>query len=139
MAPQTSWRVLVVDDDVSVVDAVVRLLRRDGYTVETAENGQHALALLSASTYDLLLCDLRMPELDGPSFYDRLLLQYPAVCQRVIFFTGDTLHTENRAFLEQSGQPWLPKPCTAATLRSALAQFLRMLKPDDELPLSPAQ
>ena len=135
MAPHNAVRVLVIDDDASVVDGLVRVLSRDGYTVETAANGQRALALLSQHAYDLLLCDLRMPDLDGPSFYGRLLLEHPALCQRVIFFTGDTLNTESRAFLEQSGQPWIPKPCTAATLRSALAQFLRMRKPDDELPL----
>ena len=131
MAPHNAVRVLVIDDDASVVEGLVRVLSRDGYTVETAANGQRALALLSQHAYDLLLCDLRMPDLDGPTFYSRLLLQHPSLCQRVIFFTGDILSAESLAFLERSGQPWIRKPCTAATVRSALAQLLRMLKPAD--------
>jgi len=87
MAPHNAVRVLVIDDDASVVEGLVRVLSRDGYTVETAANGQRALALLSQHAYDLLLCDLRMPDLDGPTFYSRLLLQHPSLCQRVIFLS----------------------------------------------------
>jgi CheY-like chemotaxis protein len=89
MAPQNAWRVLVIDDEPSVVNGLVRLLHRDGYTVETADNGQQALGLLAEQAYDLLLCDLRMPALDGATFYGRLLLQQPALARRVIFLTGD--------------------------------------------------
>jgi CheY-like chemotaxis protein len=131
MVPQNSPRVLVIDDELSVVNGLVRLLRRDGYMVETADNGEQALVRLSEHAYDLLLCDLRMPDLDGATFYGRLLLQQPALARRVIFLTGDTLNAESMAFLERSGQPWLPKPCTAADVRSVVAQFLRTLKATD--------
>jgi CheY-like chemotaxis protein len=128
MAPQNSWRVLVIDNEPSVVNGLVRLLRRDGYTVETAANGQQALGLLSEHAYDLLLCDLRMPDLDGPTFYGRLLIQQPALARRVIFLTGDTLSAESLAFMERSGQPWITKPCTATEVRSIVVQLLRTLK-----------
>ena len=85
MAPQNSWRVLVIDDESSVVNGLVRILRRDGYTVETADSGEQALARLSEHAYDVLLCDLRMPDLDGATFYGRLLRQQPALARRVIF------------------------------------------------------
>ena len=49
-----------------MASALARLLRRDGHTVETAANGRLALAMLEERAYDLILCDLRMPELDGP-------------------------------------------------------------------------
>jgi len=42
----------------------------------------------------------------------------------VIFLTGDTLGAKSTAFLEQCGQPWLPKPCKAAEVRSAIEQML---------------
>ena len=131
MAPPNSWRVLVIDDESSVVNGLVRILSRDGYTVETAANGQQALALLAEQVYDLLLCDLRMPDLDGPTFYGRLLMQQPALARRVIFLTGDTLSAESLAFMERSGQPWITKPCTAAEVRSIVAQLLRTLKSAD--------
>jgi DNA-binding response OmpR family regulator len=115
---------LVIDDEPSVTKALATLLRRDGYTVDTADNGNRALALLEERRYDIILCDLRMPELDGPTFYTILTSQYPALCPRVVFLTGDTLSMDSLGFLEQCGQPWVPKPCTAAVVRRAIALVL---------------
>ena len=126
MAPQPACTILVIDDDPSIVSALARLLQRDGHTVETADNGQHALERLREHPYDLLLCDLRMPDIDGPAFYDLLTRQYPSMCPRVIFLTGDTLSLESQAFLERSGRLWLPKPFNAAAVRSVIAQALHM-------------
>jgi CheY-like chemotaxis protein len=126
MAAQTSVTILVIDDDPGIVSGLSRLLRRDGHTVETAADGHHALERLREHPYDLILCDLHMPDLDGPGFYGRLLLQSPAVGQRVIFLTGDTLRLASQEFLERSGRPWVPKPCNAAEVRSVIAQAMRM-------------
>ena len=93
--------------------------------VETAANGQQALTLIRVHFFEVILCDLRMPDLDGRSFHGRLLLEHLPQALRVIFLTGDTLSQESQAFLERSGQPWLPKPCTATTVRSAVAQLVR--------------
>src|SRR4030095_1208963 len=90
MAPHLPGTILVIDDEPSMVRALAGLLRRDGYLVGTASNGRHALAQLQERPYDVILCDLRMPELDGPAFYAILTRQYPALRQRVIFLTGDT-------------------------------------------------
>ena len=79
----------MIDDEPSVVRALTGLLSRDGYSVGTASNGQHALTQLQERHYDVILCDLHMPELDGPAFYAILACQYPALRQRVIFLTGD--------------------------------------------------
>src|SRR5207247_720898 len=79
--------------------------------------------------YDVLLCDLRMPNLDVPAFYATLARQEPALCQRVIFLTGDVYHAASMAFLAQCGQPWLAKPCTVAAVRSALQQVLGVAAP----------
>jgi CheY-like chemotaxis protein len=126
MAPPTACTILVIDDDPGFVSGLTRLLQRDGHTVETADNGQHALARLREHPYDLLLCDLRMPDLDGPAFYDLLTQQYPALCPRIIFLTGDTLNLDSQAFLERSGRLWLPKPFNAAAVRRVIAQALGM-------------
>ena len=107
MASQTSARILVVDDDPSVVRGLMRLLRRDGYTVDTAENGRQALALLPEHHYAVILCDVRMPELNGQDFYAVLLRDYPSQSQRIIFVTGDTVNVASMTFLAQCGQPWL--------------------------------
>ena len=115
---------LVLDDEPSFVRALAALLRRDGHAVDTADHGSRALSQLEEHPYDVLLCDRRMPELDGSTFYNILSSQYPHLRQRVMFLTGDTLSGESQQFLAQSGQLWVPKPCHAAAIRSAIAQVL---------------
>jgi CheY-like chemotaxis protein len=117
--------ILLIDDEPSFVRALATLLRRDGHTVDTADNGDLALAQLQERRYDILLCGLRMPELDGPALYDILTSQYPHLRQRIIFLTGDTLSLESTAFVERSGQPCVPKPCKAAEVRSAITHVLQ--------------
>ena len=120
----TPVKLLLIDDQPSFVRGLTRLLHRDGYTVETVANGHEALAQLLAHHYDVIICDLQMPTLDGHAFYDLLRRQFPSLCQRVIFVTGDTLGVDSTAFLAQCGQPYLYKPCTAAEVRSTIQQTL---------------
>jgi CheY-like chemotaxis protein len=129
MPLHTPVTILLMDDEPVFVRALALLLRRDGATVDTAAHGHGALTLLLQRRYDLLLCDLRMPDLDGPAFYDILTSQYPHLRSRVIFLTGDTLRAESLTFLDQCGQPWLAKPCTMGAIRSAMAQVLRATVP----------
>jgi signal transduction histidine kinase/ActR/RegA family two-component response regulator len=116
--------ILVVEDEPSLASGLARLLRRDGHTVEAVANGRLALARLEARAYDLILCDVRMPELDGPSLYRLLERQQPHLCQRVIFLTGDTLEAATQAFLEASGAPCLTKPFAIAEARRAIQRAL---------------
>ena len=124
MAAHLPGTILVIDDEPGVVRALAGLLRRDGCTVDTAANGHLALTHLHTRRYDMVLCDLRMPGLDGPAFYARLCAQHAYLRQRVLFLTGDTLRADSTAFLEQCGQPWVSKPCDAATIRSAMQRML---------------
>jgi len=117
--------ILVVDDEPGIARALAHLLRRDGHTVDTAANGQIALTKLPTQAYDLILCDLRMPELDGPGLYQALQQQHPHLLRRVIFLTGDTLSEEARTFLEQTEIPRLSKPFRAAEVRQLVQQVLQ--------------
>ena len=128
MAPQTALTILIVDDEPSVVRGLARLLRHDGSTVDTAANGHLALAYLQAHRYDVVLCDLRMPGLDGPAFYDILCRQHAYLRPRVLLLTGETLGAASTALLAQCGQPWVYQPCNAAEVRSALQQMLHALE-----------
>jgi CheY-like chemotaxis protein len=116
--------ILIIDDEPSIASGLKRLLSRDGYTVETVANGHLALTKLRERSYDLLLSDMRMPEIDGPSLYRTLERQYPHLLRRVIFLTGDTLNPETKMFLDQSAAPCLTKPCTVAEIRRAIQQVL---------------
>ena len=128
MTPQTPLTILVIDDELSITNGLAQLLRRDGGTVDIAANGHLALAHVQKQRYDVILCDLRMPGLDGPDFYAILSRQHAYLRHRVLFLTGDTLGADSTAFLAQCGQPWLPKPCTAAEVRSAIQQMLQAVE-----------
>jgi CheY-like chemotaxis protein len=124
-ATRVAQTILVIDDEPGIARALAHLLRRDGHSVDTAVNGQVALAKLHMQAYDLILCDLRMPELDGPGLYQALRQQYPHLLQRVIFLTGDTLSEEARTFLEQTEVPRLSKPFRAAEVRQLIQHVLQ--------------
>ena len=128
MVPQTPLTILLIDDEPSFVSALARLLRHDGSTGDTAADGHRALRQLHEQRCDIVLCDLRMPGLDGVDFYDRLSHQHAYLRQRVLFLTGDTLGAESKAFLEQCGQPWVYKPCNAADIRTAIQQMLHAVE-----------
>jgi two-component system NtrC family sensor kinase len=114
-----------VDDESGITSALEYLLQCDGYQVETAANGRMALEKLRERTYDLLLSDLRMPELDGMGLYAELAQHYPHLLPRLIFLTGDTLNAETTRLLEQVGAPRLSKPFTAAEVRRVVQQALQ--------------
>ena len=124
MAVPPPTTILVIDDEPSLLRGVARGLRREGYTVATAANGRYALAQLQVQRYDVILSDLRMPELDGRAFYALLRQHDPALGQRVIFLTGASDEADSQAFLTQCGQPWLRKPYPIAALRRAIQRML---------------
>jgi len=64
-------KVLIVDDESGMRHMLSVLLEREGYDIETAENGQEGLNKIKSEDYDLVLCDIRMPEMDGLSFLER--------------------------------------------------------------------
>lgn len=107
-------RVLVVDDEQEVAEILADLLAADGHEVETAPDGARALDVLAGQDFDLVLCDMRMPKLDGPGLYRELERRGSALCRRFVFLTGDVLTAATREFLESTGAPSLDKPFDVA-------------------------
>ena len=58
----------------------------------------------------MIVCDLKMPRLDGPSFYRELSVRNASLARRILFVTGDVAGTDAERFLEESGCRWLAKP-----------------------------
>jgi two-component system NtrC family sensor kinase len=102
--------ILLVDDEASILDVVGRVLRRSGYQVDTAGNGLEGLSRLDKNSYDLILCDVHMPELSGQDFYQQVCNRDPQQGRRIIFTTGDTVSTTTRRFLRDSGVQYIGKP-----------------------------
>jgi CheY-like chemotaxis protein len=116
--------ILVVEDEAQLASAVVDALRDAGYLVEHAPDGEEALARVKAQPFDLVICDLKMPRLDGKAFYGLLAAAAPALSKRVIFVTGDVAGTDAEKFLEESGCRWLAKPFRLGDLLRAVREGL---------------
>jgi len=122
--PTHSGRILLIDDEAGVRRALMRLLQRSGHDITLAANGQEGLAALEAGSYDLILCDIRMPALDGPGFYREVERRYPHLVSQVIFLTGDVLSPEAQTFFNQVNCPRLLKPFQAQEVRRLIQQRL---------------
>jgi signal transduction histidine kinase/CheY-like chemotaxis protein len=102
--------ILVVEDEAALATAVSEALRDVGYIVDHASDGEEALAKVATQSFDLVVCDLKMPRLDGKAFFSRLEEAAPGLSKHVIFVTGDVAGTDSESFLEASGCRWLAKP-----------------------------
>jgi CheY-like chemotaxis protein len=102
--------ILVVDDEADLAALMCDTLELDGHHVEIASNGVAALVRLAERRYDLVLSDIRMPELDGPGLYRAIQERHPELARRVVFVTGDTLSPETAAFVRGVGAPVVTKP-----------------------------
>ena len=102
--------VLVVEDEAALGAAVAESLVDAGFVVDRAGDGEEALARVKARAYDLIVCDLKMPRVDGMMFYRALEREHPDAARRILFVTGDVAGTEAERFLEETGCRWLAKP-----------------------------
>jgi len=118
---------LVVDDEPEITKLVRDVLQTDGFMVEVAASGREAMTRLEGREFDAILCDLRMPGMDGPALHAWLCETRPAQSRRMLFVTGDTLGPAARRFLAEAGQPVLEKPFLPADLRRAVAELLANL------------
>jgi signal transduction histidine kinase/CheY-like chemotaxis protein len=117
-------RILVVEDEPTVAQLIVDVLREEGHHAESVLDSQDGLTLISRRQYDLVICDLRMPRLDGPAFYDALVRSGSPIRDKILFTTGDTLAPRTIEFLEPNGFPYLAKPFLVEELKLAVNRLL---------------
>ncbi len=103
-------RALVIEDEAALGDAVAAALADEGFRPDRAEDGAEALRKVSERHYDVIICDLKMPRVDGMSFFREVSAKMPLIGRRLIFVTGDVAGTDAERFLEDSGCRWIPKP-----------------------------
>lgn len=116
--------ILLVEDEAALAAAVSEALRDVGLVVDHAGDGQEALAHVRRHAYDAVVCDLKMPRVDGMMLYRAMAAATPALARRVIFVTGDVEGTDAERFLADSGCRWLAKPFRLADLLRAIRDTL---------------
>ncbi len=125
ISPDLRARVLVVDDEPLILRSVSRLLR-DEHDVETASNGKEALLKLAEDgPFDLIVCDLMMPEMNGMDLHQEVARNNPDIAKRFVFLTGGAYTHSAKVFLSRIANPKLDKPVQPNLLRSVVSSVLR--------------
>ena len=117
-------RALVVDDSMVVADVVTALLRRTGWTVDVANTVDAALEHVRTVPYDLVVCDVCMPDGGGPAVYYAAITRRPDLAGRFLFITGNMDDPEPWRFLAKIRAHVLEKPFTGRALRHALIKVI---------------
>jgi two-component system NtrC family sensor kinase len=117
-------RALVVDDSLVVAEVVTTLLRRTGWTVDVATSVDAALEHVRGVPYDLVVCDVCMPDGGGPAVYYAATTRRPDLTNRFLFITGNVDDPEPWRFLAKIRAHVLEKPFTGRALRHALIKVI---------------
>jgi CheY-like chemotaxis protein len=129
-------RILVVDDEPDIGHLLTDILEGDGHETASASSGREALEWLSGREVDLIISDLRMPDMDGPTLYRALAERRPELLTRLVFITGDTLAADITGFLSETGVNVLEKPLdppdVSRKVQALLADY-------EELSIAPAR
>jgi CheY-like chemotaxis protein len=114
-------RVLVADDQEHMRELLVEALAADGHTVDPAEDGMAALKRLEQERYDLVVSDLQMPQVDGPTLYREIRKRKPDGAPQFIFITGEDEAPGYGRFLSETKAPVVSKPFKLKEFRQLLA------------------
>jgi CheY-like chemotaxis protein len=117
-------RILVIDDERVLRETIVDSLCMDGFDVHAAADGKEGLALIGRTPFDVILSDLRMPEMDGRALYDEVRRNHPQALKRFVFVTAQAHGPEYGPFLRETGAPVLDKPFTLQQLRHLVERMV---------------
>jgi two-component system response regulator ResD len=118
----TEARVLVVDDEPMVRDVLARFLAKEGFAVDTAEDGEAALAALDRLSPDLVVLDLMLPRIDGLEVFRRIRDRGPAA---VIMLTAKGEETDRVVGLELGADDYVTKPFSPREVVARVRAVLR--------------
>lgn len=121
-SPLAGLRVLFVDDEPALRSSMEAYATLRGFTVITAVDGIRGLEAAQQTSFDAVVCDLRMPGLDGPAFHERLRATLPGLAARTAFITGDVVSTATRG---ATRQPIVAKPFAFEQLEDVLVALIR--------------
>jgi CheY-like chemotaxis protein len=123
--------VLVVDDEAAITSLLTRALGSQACDVTAVKGGRAALSALERERFDLVLCDLMMPEMSGEEVYREATRRWPQLARRFAFMTGGAFTARGRQFLASVPAPVLEKPFRIEDLLRFVGTRLRAT-PDEE-------
>jgi signal transduction histidine kinase/CheY-like chemotaxis protein len=119
-------RVLVVEDEPTVARLIADVLQDEGMNVKVLLDGREALDCAARQTFDLVICDIKMPGLDGQHFYKSLARSGNPLRERFLFVTGDIIAAQTREFLERHHLPHVAKPFRVEELTEKVHEVLAL-------------
>ena len=118
-------RILVVDDDVSILRVFKHILEKEGYTVEIAETGKDALEKIENEKFDVCLVDVRLPDMDGTD----LLLNIPNDSRTIkIIITGFSTDEVGKKAADYGADDFLVKPVKPEELIATVKERLGVVQ-----------
>ena len=125
-----SARVLVVEDEPTVARLIADVLEDEGMRVDVLLDGREALERAARESYDLVICDMKMPGLDGQHFYQSLARNGNSLRERFLFVTGDVMAAHTREFLKRNKLPHVAKPFRVEELTERVHAVLQTQEKD---------
>ncbi len=116
-------RILIVEDEELVTALIMGILENENCSVELASNGEEALSRIDESEYDFIVCDIKMPQMDGKEFFRRLNIKDEGLARRILFITGDP-SAETLDFIDETGNRYLTKPFKIEDFKEAVSGLL---------------
>jgi DNA-binding NtrC family response regulator len=123
-------RILLIDDDASIRRTISKALEKAGYKVDTAENGAEALEKVGANFYDLLLIDIRLPDMDGTKLLTRIKDTTPKMIK--IILTGHPALENAIEAVNKGADAYVTKPVKIAELEKIIKERLMKQAKDNE-------
>ena len=117
-------RILIAEDNPTNQRVAIRLLERLGYRAEVVGNGLEALDALHRQTYDVVLMDIQMPELDGVGATHRILKEFPTNRPHIVAMTANALKGDRERYLAEGMDDYVAKPIRVETLMEALKRIV---------------
>lgn len=128
-----SHRILIVDDEPALRRTLERALRGHRYEVVSVADPHSAYQMLDESTFDLVMLDLRLPQMAGDTFFLAIVRRWPRLIGRVILMSGDPLSEQPDWPAELAACPVLPKPFSLDTLIKTVGAVLAAAEPKSDL------
>ncbi len=127
----TKFNILIIDDEKIIIDAVVKIAGTEGYTVDTSQSAVEAIEKIKRTSYDLIITDIMMPEIDGFQLIDKL--EKLRTKTPVVVTTGYSTVDFAVKALQKGAIAYLPKPFTSEELISIIKRGIEYKKIAEEI------